>query len=715
MKTIASALLLGACACASAAEEIPIDRDNIDIGTSASIKPGTYEVADADSNGVLHISASDVTLDFQGATLWGSKKDAAPDTRKGIGLHIEGAKNVTVRNANFHGFAIALKAGKCENLVLEKCNFSSSLAQRLKSREKEEHIGEDFLNLRDVGAWREYGAGLWLEGCTNCTIRNCTALDAQNGLLLVDSSRCLVSLNDFSFNSGWGIGLSGACDNVLIYNLLDFCLRATWWPNYRGGGDSAAFAIVNDSDRNWIVANSMTHGGDGFFLSNHADAGDPRDGDCNDNVIAYNDGSIAAANAFESTFSLRNVFVGNLGTHNNYSFWGGFSSHNALVGNTFTDNEVDGIAIEHGEGNVIEGNSIARCGQSGVHLWSIQDDSAQRKQNPSRDALIANNRIACNGRAGIALQGTDGVRLEGNVIADNLFGLDVTDHMSGVVARGNALLNRKVEGNLAAGKKAKFVINGKEHDGAHTTNGITFGDPDFEPHWEPGDFYEIDLGKTESFNRILLSTRSIDPFHFLLDFTVLVSESGKFAGEEKELLREKSRENRRVRELVLPAAKGRHLRIVSETKQDWVGIVEFELFNVTDEEALRDGPGGGLWLARSATPIDAKGNFWSDGSGRKLADLVKGVDLAEPLEKAPAHTEISKVLTWAGIDALRAGKGDDFKRELEGVLRRVGCKIDLRTALPAERSFKMYRETGHPFGLKWLRAGEWGPIRPESN
>ena len=129
MKTIASALLLGACACASAAEEIPIDRDNIDIGTSASIKPGTYEVADADSNGVLHISASDVTLDFQGATLWGSKKDAAPDTRKGIGLRIEGAKNVTVRNANFHGFAIALKAGKCENLVLEKCNFSSSLAQ----------------------------------------------------------------------------------------------------------------------------------------------------------------------------------------------------------------------------------------------------------------------------------------------------------------------------------------------------------------------------------------------------------------------------------------------------------------------------------------------------------------------------------------------------------------------------------------------------------
>jgi len=715
MKTIARALLLAACASGTAAVEIPIDRDNIDIEISTSIKPGTYEVADADSSGVLHISASDVTLDFQGATLRGSRNDAAPDTRKGIGLCIERAKNVTVRNATLHGFAVALRAVKCENLVIEKCDFSSSLAQRLKSREKEEHIGEDFLELRDVEAWRGYGAGLWLEGCANCTIRNCTASDAQNGLLLVDSSRCVVSLNDFSFNSGWGIGLSGACDNVLIYNLLDFCLRGTWWPNYRGGGDSAAFAIVNGSDRNWIVANSMTHGGDGFFLSNHADAGNPRDGDCNDNVIAFNDGSAASANAFESTFSLRNVFVGNLGTHGSYSFWGGFSSHNVLVGNAFSDNDADGIAIEHGEGNVIEGNSIVRCGQSGVHLWSIQDNSAPRVQNPSKDVLIAHNLVARNGRAGIALQGTDGARLEGNMIADNLFGLDVTDHMSGVVAHGNAFLNRKLEGNLAAGKKAKFVIKGKEHAGAHTTNGITFGDPDFEAHWEPGDFYEIDLGKTESFNRILLSTRSVDPFHFLFDFTVLASESGKFAGEEKELLRVKSKENRRVREIVLPAAKGRYVRIVSRTAQDWVGIVEFELFDVTDEEAFRDRPGGGVWLARSATPIDAKGNFWSDESGRKLADLVKGVDPAEPLEKAPARAETSRLLTWAGLDALRDGKGDDFKRELEGVLRRVGCKIDLRTALPAERSFKMYRETGRPFGLKWLCVGEWGPLRPEGN
>src|SRR5204862_8221209 len=114
-----------------------------------------------------------------------------------------------------------------------------------------------------------------------------------------------------------------------------------------------------------------------------------------------------------------------------------------------------------------------------------------------------------------------------------------------------------------------------------------------------------------------------DPFHFLFEFKVLVSATGKFAGEEKEVLKVASKESRRVREIALPAGKGRFVRIVSMVKQDWVGIVEFELFTVTSEESFHDGYGGGVWFARSKTPIDAKGNFWSDASGRK--DVVKGV------------------------------------------------------------------------------------------
>lgn len=397
--------------------EIVLERIGQEIRSDARIRAGTYRLEDPANSGAVRICGSDLTVDFAGATLRGSDPAARPDERKGIGLRIEGGKRVVVRNAKIYGYTFGIYAVNCEELTIEACDLSFGWAGHLQSSEAQERIGKDFLLLRNADAWRKYGAAIWLEKCRNVRVTGCSAHQGQNGLLLVDSSGCRIQENDFSVLSGWGVALWNSCDNLMIYNRADFCLRATWWPKYRGGADSAALVLANGSHRNWILANSLTHGGDGIFLTNRADIANPDDGPCDDNVFAFNDTSFAAANAIEATFSRRNVFVGNLCTYGNYGFWGGFSRENALVGNTFTDHDFDGIAIEHGEGSFISGNDIARNRRIGIHLWAVpQNDSEVRKNHPSRKYELSDNALVKNGEAAFDLRSTSEIRLNGSLI-----------------------------------------------------------------------------------------------------------------------------------------------------------------------------------------------------------------------------------------------------------------------------------------------------------
>ncbi len=374
--------------------QTPITKGMI-IKQSVTIQSGVYRLSsDSLQAPVIIIEGNGITVDFNGATLWGSTDRGTPDTYYGLGILIKKGSNVTIKNLKARGFQVALLAENVENLQILDSDFSYNYRQRLYSmRDREDFSDWLSYHQNDKDEWLRYGAGLYLKNCNKATVKGIRVSGGQNGLMLSGCNDGLFYNNTIQFNSGIGIGLYRSNRNRVMHNLLDWNVRGYSHGFYSRGQDSAGILLYEQSSNNTIAYNSATHCGDGLFLWAGQSTMDTGEGGCNNNLIFGNDFSYAPTNGIEVTFS-SNRIVNNRITDCTYGIWGGYSYNTVIADNNISNNRY-GIAIEHGQDNSIDQNAFYK-NDIAIKLWQRDEQPKDWGYAQKRDVESKNYRIQRN-------------------------------------------------------------------------------------------------------------------------------------------------------------------------------------------------------------------------------------------------------------------------------------------------------------------------------
>jgi nitrous oxidase accessory protein NosD len=339
------------------------------IDKSITIKPGTYRLKASDDLGqpALIVRGSNITIDFNGATLTGSPGGADPDTMAGVGILVDGGRRVTIKNAVIRGYTVGILGRQSPDLHITHNDLSYNWKQRLYSGiEKESLVDWMSYHNNEKDEWLRYGAAMYLSQCDRAEIDHNTAVQGQNGLMATSSSGLKIWNNTFQFLSAIGVGLYRVTGSTIMHNRIDWCVRGYSHGFYNRGQDSAGLLMYEQSSGNRVAFNSITHGGDGLFLWAGQSTMDTGKGGANDNEFYRNDFSHAVANGIEATFS-RNRFIENRIEDCWHGVWGGYSYESLWQENRFARNQ-EGIAIEHGQRNTIDRNTFDGD-ETAIRLW----------------------------------------------------------------------------------------------------------------------------------------------------------------------------------------------------------------------------------------------------------------------------------------------------------------------------------------------------------
>ncbi len=336
------------------------------VSRSIRIEPGTYHAPAGDS-GAIVVRGSHVTVDLSGVTLVGNDDADDPDRFTGTAVRIDGGTDVTVRGLRARGYRVGIIARGVRGLRLLDNDLSYNYRPRLYSGITKESL-VDWLDYHqnEHDEWLRYGAGIYLDDIHGGELRGNTVRGGMDGAMLTRCDSLNVWNNDFSFNSGVGLGLYRTSYDTIMHNRIDYDVRGYSDGYYYRGQDSAGLLIYEQSSYNVVAYNSVTHGGDGLFLWAGQTTMDSGTGGCNDNLFYHNDFSYAPTNGMEATFA-RNRFVDNRVVGNWHGLWGGYSYQSVVLGNRFGAN-IEGISIEHGQDNVIRGNGFDGDTVD-IHLW----------------------------------------------------------------------------------------------------------------------------------------------------------------------------------------------------------------------------------------------------------------------------------------------------------------------------------------------------------
>ncbi len=232
------------------------------------MKPGSYLLpVDLGSDGAIVLAGlRGVVLDLRGCELRGAPADAPLDACKGFGIVLRDCQDVTLVGGQLGGWRVCLTAERCRDLSIEDMRFEGYFAERMVSTETYADKSDELDQAASGREWlASYGAAIALIECEDVQISGCTARRGQNGALIIDTQRARLHDDDFSFMSGWGVGLQGSSGCVIAHSRLNYCVRGWSAGAYALGHGSAGLLAARSSD-NLIARCSLTHSGRGAVL-----------------------------------------------------------------------------------------------------------------------------------------------------------------------------------------------------------------------------------------------------------------------------------------------------------------------------------------------------------------------------------------------------------------------------------------------------------------
>ncbi|PYO05133.1 MAG: hypothetical protein DMD30_14460, partial [Gemmatimonadetes bacterium] len=248
MRRLCVSILLGALLEVSASAQSP--RRNLTIPTielrqalviTQSVRVATriYQLPapSAHDSAVIRIRGDGITVDFAGA-------DSNPDIAAGVAIRVEGGTSIRILNAHLRGYKFGILALGTRNLSLIDNDLSYNWKPRLYSVLEHESL-IDWLSFHhnEKDEWLRYGAGAYLSDVEGGEIRGNTVTQGMNGLMLVRTNSLIIWNNNFSFNSGEGIGLYRSNGNRIMHNRVDYDVRGYSEGFYRRGQDAADLLV----------------------------------------------------------------------------------------------------------------------------------------------------------------------------------------------------------------------------------------------------------------------------------------------------------------------------------------------------------------------------------------------------------------------------------------------------------------------------------------
>src|SRR4051812_30999528 len=161
---------------------------------SARIPAGSYALTSPGrDHPAIVIRGSNITVDFSGVTLLGSRPDADPDTFTGLAVLVDGGENVTIRNLTARGYKIGIYARRSNGLHITGSDLSYNWKARLYSVVEHESL-VDWMSYHhnDKDEWLDQGAGIYVADSDGVEIDRTTIVQGQNGLMLARANHAKI-------------------------------------------------------------------------------------------------------------------------------------------------------------------------------------------------------------------------------------------------------------------------------------------------------------------------------------------------------------------------------------------------------------------------------------------------------------------------------------------------------------------------------------------